>query len=181
MTGSEKGTLHPHIMSSSVSCSPKLDTGAKRRSLRAGRRKSIIQTSKITTWLKESVPSIKLVPADPSPSHSPTDSIVPADPCPQETTNKEEKMKKKRRRRTKRAGGKGGDASLLVSAASQDCSMVSDDRPIQHNSTSDAKNVAEVSLIKQSPSSLNGLDEQEMDPEHRNADSNMKKKDLPSL
>ena len=88
-------------------------------------------------------------------------------------------MRTKRRRRTKKA--KGGIASPLVPVESKDCSLVLDGRHTLHNPTPEAKDVAKSILTVQSPSSVPGIAEQEVESQHRYADLNGQKKDLPSL
>ena len=156
--------------------SPSLEIESRRRSLRAGRRRKIIQSSKITSWLKDT-PSIQIVPADPTPPSSPTDSVS-AVPQPQENTQGDKSMKK-RRRKTRKA--KGGDASTLVPAESLDCSMVLDGRPTPLNPTPEEKSVAKSILNVQSPSTVSGNNKQEMFSQQRCADLNGQRKDLPSL
>ena len=77
-------------------------------------------------------------------------------------------MKKKRRRKTKKA--RGGYSSTLVPVESQDCSLILDGRPTPLIPTPEAKNVAKSILIVQSPSSVPGIGEQEVESQHRYAD-----------
>ena len=102
------------------------------------RRRSLVQASKITDWLKET-PSQNVVPAAPPLSKSPTVVSEPADPDPQETRKK---TSKRRRRKTKKTLEERRNPSLAeaipsfasVPDSSNGVSIVDDGRSTPHNS-----------------------------------------------
>ena len=145
-----------------------------RRKVVRPRRRSLVQASKITDWLKEA-PSQNVVPAAPPLSQSPTVISEPSDPNPQEASKK---TSKRRRRKTKMTLEERRNPSLdeairsfaSVPDSPNGVSIVDDDRSTPHNSAPRDASAAVVEFSGLSASSVSGSDAQEMVSKHGCAD-----------